>query len=199
MVRKHTKKHRKSSRHKRSLHRRKRRVKTRRTHHKKRHRRRKRKTRRRRRRVQKGGCGQCVPGANMFRSQPSPFQGPASLNGEAAPGSNYYAKLQQPNPPEFPKSTNGGTDIVQKGGALIGPNTLYNLGLGGLQRGWWDVSNAAKNMYHQWNGNESVASASSMKQPIDQKVKIISYDPPNVSKIYDSGAKQAAQYSLQNQ
>jgi len=199
MVRKHTKKHRKSSRHKRSLHRRKRRVKTRRTHHKKRHRRRKRKTRRRRRRVQKGGCGQCVSGANMFRSQPSPFQGPASMNGEAAPGSNYYAKLQQPNPPEFPKSTNGGTDIVQKGGALIGPNTLYNLGLGGLQRGWWDVSNAAKNIYHQWNGNESVASASSMKQPIDQKVKIISYDPPNVSKIYDSGAKQAAQYSLQNQ
>jgi len=199
MVRKHTRKHRKSSRHKRSLHRRKRRVKTRRTHHKKRHRRRKRKTRRRRRRVQKGGCGQCVSGSNMFRSQPSPFQGPASMNGEAAPGSNYYAKLQQPNPPEFPKSTNGGTDIVQKGGALIGPNTLYNLGLGGLQRGWWDVSNAAKNMYHQWNGNESVASASSMKQPIDQKVKIISYDPPNVSKIYDSGAKQAAQYSLQNQ
>jgi len=199
MVRKHTRKHRKSSRHKRSLHRRKRRVKTRRTHHKKRHRRRKRKTRRRRRRVQKGGCGQCVSGSNMFRSQPSPFQGPASMNGEAAPGSNYYAKLQQPNPPEFPKSTNGGTDIVQKGGALIGPNTLYNLGLGGLQRGWWDVRNAAKNMYHQWNGNESVASASSMKQPIDQKVKIISYDPPNVSKIYDSGAKQAAQYSLQNQ
>ena len=199
MVRKHTKRHRKSSRHKRSLHRRKHRVKTRRTHHKKRHRRRKRKTRRRRRRTQKGGCGQCVSGANMFRSQPSPFQGPASMNGEAAPGSNYYAKLQQPNPPEFPKSTNGGTDIVQKGGALIGPNTLYNLGLGGLQRGWWDVSNAAKNMYHQWNGNEPVASASSMKQPIDHKVKIISYNPPNVSKIYDSGAKQAAQYSLQNQ
>lgn len=199
MVRKHTKRHRKSSRHKRSLHRRKRRVKTRRTHHKKRHYRRKRKTRRRRRRAQKGGCGQCVSGANMFRSQPSPFQGPASMNGEAASGSNYYAKLQQPNPPEFPKSTNGGTDIVQKGGALIGPNTLYNLGLGGLQRGWWDVSNAAKNIYHQWNGNEPVASASSMKQPIDQKVKIISYNPPNVSKIYDSGAKQAAQYSLQNQ
>ena len=201
MVRKHTKRHRKSSRHKRSLHRRKRRVKTRRSHHKKRHRRRKRNTRRhrRRRRTQRGGCGQCVSGANMFRAQPSPFQGPASMNGEAAPGSNYYAKLQQPNPPAFPKSTNGGTDIVQKGGALIGPNTLYNLGLGGLQRGWWDVSNAAKNMYHQWNGNEHVASASSMKQPIDQKVKIISYNPPNVSKIYDSGAKQAAQFSLGNQ
>ena len=45
MVRKHTKKHRKSSRHKRSLHRRKRRVKTRKSHHKKRHRRRKRNTR----------------------------------------------------------------------------------------------------------------------------------------------------------
>ena len=201
MVRKHTKKHRKSSRHKRSLHRRKRRVKTRKSHHKKRHRRRKRITRRhrRRRRAQRGGCGQCASGANMFRSQPSPFQGPASMNGEAAQGSNYYAKLQQPNPPAFPKSTNGGTDIVQKGGALIGPNTLYNLGLGGLQRGWWDVSNAAKNMYHQWNGNEHVASASSMKQPIDQKVKIISYNPPNVSRIYDSGAKQAAQYSLGNQ
>jgi len=201
MGRKHTKRHRKSSRHKRSLHKRKRRVKTRKSHHKKRHRRRKRKThrRRRRRRAQRGGCGQCVSGANMFRSQPSPFQGPASMNGEAAPGSNYYAKLQQPNPPAFPKSTNGGTDIVQKGGALIGPNTLYNLGLGGLQRGWWDVTNTAKNVYHQWNGNEPVASASSMQQPIDQKVKIISYNPPNVSKIYDSGAKQAAQYSLQNQ
>lgn len=206
MVRKHTKKHRKSSRHKRSLHKRslhkrKRRVKTRKSHHKKRHRRRKRKTRRRkRRRAQRGGgCGQCVSGANMFRSQPSSFQGPASMNGEAAPGSNYYAKLQQPNPPAFPKSTNGGTDIVQKGGGLIGPNTMYNLGLGGLQRGWWDVTNAAKNIYHQYNGNEPVASASSMKQPIDQKLKIISYNPPNVSKIYDSGAKQAAQYSLQNQ
>ena len=95
MVRKHTKKHRKSSRHKRSLHKRtlhkrKRRVKTRKSHHKKRHRRRKRKTRRRkRRRAQRGGgCGQCVSGANMFRSQPSSFQGPASMNGEAAPGSN---------------------------------------------------------------------------------------------------------------
>ena len=201
MVRKHTKKHRKSSRHKRSLHRRKRRVKTRKSHHKKRHRRRKRKTRRRkRRRVQRGGgCGQCVSGSNMFRSQPSSFQGPASMNGEAAPGSNYYAKLQQPNPPAFPKSTNGGTDIVQKGGGLIGPNTMYNLGLGGLQRGWWDVTNTAKNIYNQYNGNEPVENASSMKQPIDQKLKIISYNPPNVSKIYDSGAKQAAQYSLQNQ
>ena len=201
MVRKHTKKHRKSSRHKRSLHRRKRRVKTRKSHHKKRHRRRKRKTRRRkRRRVQRGGgCGQCVSGSNMFRSQPSSFQGPASMNGEAAPGSNYYAKLQQPNPPAFPKSTNGGSDIVQKGGALIGPNTMYNLGLGGLQRGWWDVTNTAKNIYNQYNGNEPVENASSMKQPIDQKLKIISYNPPNVSKIYDSGAKQAAQYSLQNQ
>jgi len=205
MVRKHTKKHRKSSRHKRSLHKRslhkrKRRVKTRKSHHKKRHRRRKRNTRRRkRRRAQRGGCGQCVSGANMFRSQPSSFQGPASMNGEAAPGSNYYAKLQQPNPPAFPKSTNGGTDIVQKGGGLIGPNTMYNLGLGGLQRGWWDVTNGAKNIYHQWGGRDPIASASSMKQPIDQKLKIISYNPPNVSKIYDSGAKQAAQYSLQNQ
>ena len=113
MVRKHTKRHKKSSRHKRSLHRRKHRVKTRRTHHKKRH---------RRESADpsppspcQGGCGQCVSGANMFWvTTISLSRGPASMNGEAAPGSNYYAKLQQPNPPEFPKSTNGGTDIVKK-------------------------------------------------------------------------------------
>tara|TARA_Y100000996_G_scaffold408191_1_gene386865 strand:- start:117 stop:707 length:591 start_codon:yes stop_codon:yes gene_type:complete len=196
MVRRHTKRHRKSSRHKRSLHRRnKRRVKTRKSHHKKIHRGKKRtirRRRRRRRRVQKGGMN-----AQYIRSKPAAFQGPASMTGEAAPGSNYYAKLQNPNLPD-PTSTEM-PHHVQKGGALIGPNTLYNIGLGGLQRGWWDVTNTAKNLYHQWNGNEAVSSASSMKQPIDHKVKIISYDPPNVSRIYDSGAKQAAQYSLQNQ
>lgn len=199
MVRKYTKKHRKSSRHKRSLHRRhKRRVKSRKSH-KKLHKRRKhtvrhqRRRRRRRRQTQKGGSGMA---SQYIRSQPSAFQGSAAMTGEGN-GHNHYAKLQNPNLPD-PTSTEM-PHQVQKGGGLIGPNTLYNLGLGGLQRGWWDVSNTAKNLYHQWNGNRSVASASSMKQPIDEKVKIISYDPPNVSKIYDNGAKQAAQYSLQNQ
>ena len=209
MARKPAKKNRRSNRHKRSLHRRHkkhvRRTKKHRTKHikhrakhtrqRKKHRRRR---RRRTRRVMKGGCGQCVSGNNMFRSQPSPFQGPVSMTGEAAKGSNYYAKLQNPNLPD-PQSTNGGTTIVQKGGGLLGPNTLYNLGLGGLQRGWWDASNAAKNVYHQWNGENPIPSASSMSQPIDSKVKIISYDPPNVSSIYDSGAKQSAQFTLGNQ
>ena len=207
MARKPRKKHRKSSRHKRSLHRRhkkhvRRTKKHRKRHHKKHtrhHKKHQRRRRRRTRRVMRGGCGQCVAGNNMFRSHPAPFQGPASMTGEAAKGSNYYAKLQNPNPPPFPKSTNGGTDIVQKGGGLLGPNTLYNLGLGGLQRGWWDASNTAKNLYYQWNGEKPVSSASSMSQPIDSKVKIISYDPPNVSRIYDSGAKQSAQFTLGNQ
>jgi hypothetical protein len=184
-----TRKHKKRKKHK------KRRVKSRkhrksRKHKKRRHKRRKRKTMR-------GGCGQCAQDSGVFRSQPSAFEGPASMTGEAAPGSNHYAKLQNPNLPD-PQSTNGGTTI-QKGGALIGPNTMYNLGLGGLQKGWWDASNAAKNVYHQWNGAEDVASSDSGSQPINEKVKIISYDPPNVSGIYDSGAKQAAQFSLNQQ
>ena len=140
---------------------------------------------------QKGGCGQCISEGQIFRSHPDTFQGPASMTGEAAKGSNYYAKLQKPSLPD-PKSTTAPMK-VQKGGGW-----MYNYGLGGLQKGWWDLTNAGKNLYHQWNGAKPVASASSMSQPIDHKVKIISYDPPDVSAAYDKGAHDAAQYTLQN-
>ena len=208
MLHKNTRKNRKRGHHKRSSHHKRGSLHKRSRHHKRRgktaknktrksHLKKHRKHRKKTQNVQNGGCGQCLQGSPMFKSNPAPFQGPASMTGEASPGSNHYAKLQNPTLPN-PKSIKGGNMTSQKGGGILGPNTLYNMGLGGLQSGWWNTSNAVKNAYYQWNGEKPVASASSMDQPIDNKTKIIAYNPPNVSQIYDNGAKQAAEYSLGN-
>ena len=92
------------------------------------------------------------------------------------------------------------TNIVQRGGGMLDALTPINLGLGMPQTFVQGLTDLPYSLYNEWKGENALPSSDPMyDQPIGKKANFGPPEIPNISQAYDSGAKQAASYSLNNQ
>ena len=162
-----------SSRHKRSLHRRRKHVRKTKRNVKKHKRRTKRHHKRHIKKKRRRRSRRHMRGGN-----------PLPLNNKAG--------CNQP-----PASTNINH---QHGGGMLDALTPINLGLGMPQTFVQGLTDLPYSLYNEWNGENTLPSSDPMyDQPIGKKANFGPPELPNISQAYDSGAKQAASYTLNNQ
>ncbi len=91
------------------------------------------------------------------------------------------------------------TNNSQKGGGMLDALTPINLGLGMPQTFVQGLTDLPYSLYNEWNGETALPSSDPMyDQPIGKKANFGPPELPNINRAYDSGAKQAASYSLNN-